>query len=323
MLSIITPFYNTSNEYIKRLVLALEEQSDKDFEWIIVDDFSISENLNNLKKNLDKSKIKYILLFNDANIGAAESRNRGLEVATGEYVVFLDSDDYVTKNFVKTINLNTKNNQIDAFIFDFYTESNGKKERKYTLNSSSNGLISSNDALMKITSNICGKVIKKEIIVKNKITFPGIKRFEDWVFMTKCISLSDNIQYMSLPLYIYVNNQDSVVHEFSKNTIEYVQKAFEMIETSKLVKPDIVEALFIREVFYSIIKAYIKEYTISETKRYILGIECKYKNWKNNPYMNLFPRNQKIILGLYKYKMLWLIKLIVKFMQLKEKHEKY
>ena len=314
MLSIITPFYNTNSEYIERLVLALEVQSDKNFEWIIVDDFSISENVNNLKENLAESKIKYNLLHNDLNVGAAESRNRGLEVATGEYVVFLDSDDYVTENFVKIINLNTKNNQVDAFIFDFYIESNGKKERRYTLNSAPDGLISSNDVLVKITSNICGKVIKREIIVRNKVIFPSIKRFEDWVFMTKCISLSLNIQYMSLPIYIYVNNQDSVVHEFSKNTIDYVQRAFEMIETSNLVDADVLEALFTREVLYSIIKVYIKGHTIGETKMYIHGFEYKYKNWRKNPYINSFPRNQKIILGLSKYKMLWIIKLIMNFM---------
>lgn len=314
MLSIITPFYNTNSEYIERLVLTLEEQSDKNFEWIIINDFSINENVNNLKESLAESKIKYNLLHNDFNIGAAESRNRGLEVATGEYVVFLDSDDYVTENFVEIINLNTKNNQVDAFIFDFYIENKGKKERRYTLNSASNGLISKNDVLVKITSNICGKVIKREIIVKNKVKFPSIKRFEDWVFMTKCISLSINIQYMSLPLYIYVNNQDSVVHEFSKNTIDYVQRAFEIIETSKLVDMDVLEALFTREVLYSFIKLYIKEHTIGETKRDILSLEYKYNNWRKNPYICSFPRNQKLILGLYRYKMLWLIKMIMNFM---------
>lgn len=314
MLSIITPFYNTRKELFNRLINILENQNDKEFEWIIIDDCSDELIANEFEKDLKHVDINYIYVKNNVNKGAAFSRNRGMKIATGEYCVFVDSDDYITKDFVKVINTHTKNTELDMFVFDYYTENNGTKTAKHTINSYSSGPLLRNDVLISITSNVCGKVVKRDVIENNSIVFPDLNRFEDWVFMTKCISFSDRIFYKTIPLYIYVNNQESVVHRFSQNSSGYAKTAFEEIENTNLIEEKVLEALYIREVLYSTVKESISNSANREYKKNIIDVESKYTNWKNNEYLKLFPRNQKIILALYRHKLLWPLKAIMKLL---------
>ena len=93
-LSIITPYYNTL-EYTLKLAEALEPQLTDEVEWIIVDDGCH-------EKALDKLKAKVIHLENNSG-GASKPRNIGLDIAQGEYIAFIDSDDMVTEDYVETI----------------------------------------------------------------------------------------------------------------------------------------------------------------------------------------------------------------------------
>ena len=100
MLSIITPHYNDL-EGLKRVYACLEEQTDAAWEWVIVDDCSDTDVRVELKAyftTLADGRIKYVL--NTKKINASVCRNLGAEKATSQHLVFLDSDDLITKNFV-------------------------------------------------------------------------------------------------------------------------------------------------------------------------------------------------------------------------------
>ena len=102
-LSIITPYYNTLS-YTKKLAEILEPQLTNETEWIIVDD-----GCNELE--LDKLKAKVYHLDHNTG-GASIPRNIGLDKASGEYIVFIDSDDLVVSNYIQTI-LNKTNETWD------------------------------------------------------------------------------------------------------------------------------------------------------------------------------------------------------------------
>lgn len=93
-LSIITPYYN-SLKYTLKLAEVLEPQLNDEIEWIIVDD-GCNE------KELDKLKAKVIHLEKNSG-GASRPRNVGLDIATGDYIAFIDSDDLVTEDYIKRI----------------------------------------------------------------------------------------------------------------------------------------------------------------------------------------------------------------------------
>jgi glycosyltransferase involved in cell wall biosynthesis len=93
-LSVITPYYNRL-EYIKKLANVLEPQLDNEVEWIIIDDGSNEKELDNLKATV------YHLSTNSG--GASIPRNVGLDNCNGEYIVFIDSDDLVTDDYIQEI----------------------------------------------------------------------------------------------------------------------------------------------------------------------------------------------------------------------------
>lgn len=99
MISIITPYYK-SLEYTKRLAEVLEPQLDKDIEWIIIDD-GCNET------ELDKLNAKVIHLKENSG-GASKPRNVGIDNAKGDYIVFIDSDDLVTDDYIETIRAATR-----------------------------------------------------------------------------------------------------------------------------------------------------------------------------------------------------------------------
>lgn len=104
LVSIITPMYN-SEKYILDTYNSIKNQTYKNWEWIVIDDNS---NDNSYKKILELSKkdFRIKILKNEMNLKAAKSRNRGLKIAQGEYITFIDADDLWDLNFLeKQINL--------------------------------------------------------------------------------------------------------------------------------------------------------------------------------------------------------------------------
>ena len=98
LISIITPLYNTAT-YLEKTFASVLNQSYKNFEWIIVDDSSTDNSLE-IAKNLSKDKRIKILSL-DKNSGAARARNTGLDNASGDYIIFLDSDDEIDETFLE------------------------------------------------------------------------------------------------------------------------------------------------------------------------------------------------------------------------------
>lgn len=95
LVSIITPVYN-SEEYLEETILSVINQTYKNWELLLIDDYSTDNSYKIIEKYLTDERIKY--LRNERNSGPAITRNVGLEKSKGEYIAFLDSDDIWAKN---------------------------------------------------------------------------------------------------------------------------------------------------------------------------------------------------------------------------------
>ena len=95
--SIIVPVYN-SEKYLKKCIQSIINQEEKDLEIILVDDKSKDRSLDIIESYKDKYPSQVKIVENETNRGAGYSRNQGIEVATGEYIGFVDSDDYIEKD---------------------------------------------------------------------------------------------------------------------------------------------------------------------------------------------------------------------------------
>ena len=113
LLSIITPYYNTY-EYLKKISDVLRPQLTDEVEWIIIDDGCHDRRINEF------ATIPIHLLYNSGN--ASRPRNFGLDLATGEYIVFIDSDDMIAPNYVETILNKIKAEDFDYCYFGWKTK---------------------------------------------------------------------------------------------------------------------------------------------------------------------------------------------------------
>ena len=108
--SFVVPVYNTS-KYLKKCLDSLVKQTFKDFEVIIVNDGSTDKSKDIILKY--ESKYGSIIEINHDNQGLSMARNNGVKKASGKYIIFIDSDDYVLDHFVETLVRNIEKNQAD------------------------------------------------------------------------------------------------------------------------------------------------------------------------------------------------------------------
>ena len=311
MISIITPHYNSSKE-MEQLIGVLEKSNSSAYEWIIVDDCSKEEEYKQLKEALSNSKVNYKLIKNDVNCGAAESRNRGIKQSSGEYITFVDSDDLITEDFVTTINDNV-NQSLDILFFDYFYRTKDNDNYKKTINLDYGEYDDNQLIWINSTTNVCCKVYKANIIKNNNIEFPSLKRYEDWVFYSKCIARAQKIKYINKALYYYVFSDSSIVHTNRNDVYKYSLKAYELIKDDlKDFNSDVLDAAYAREVLYVMTIEKINQLTKAEYIELLDQLLTERKCKQNNKYLKHFKLHHRVFVHLIISRQFWLIKLMLK-----------
>jgi len=172
--SVIIPTYN-SLKTIERCVNSVLDQSFKNFEILVVDDGSNKET-KNLQKKILKKNNKIRLFSNSKNYGVSKSRNLAISKAKGDFIIFLDSDDYLFRNYLEDIFKIIKSKNIDLIIAP-----NKKIQGKYSDVQLYRELFEKN----RLSFFCWNYIIKRSSILKHKIFFENIKVFEDQLFVFK------------------------------------------------------------------------------------------------------------------------------------------
>ena len=120
--SLIVPVYNT-DKYLKKCLDSLLNQTLKDIEIIIINDGS-KDNSDNIINSYHDKRIKY---FKQENKGIGKTRNLGIKKSQGEYLAFVDSDDYLDSHFCEYLYVKCHNNDCDIAICDYYEEKDNLK----------------------------------------------------------------------------------------------------------------------------------------------------------------------------------------------------
>lgn len=286
--SIITPVYNAGS-LIKPLIVSLNKQTYKNFELILVDDNSREELAIETKEILKEADFNYKYIKNERNIGAGESRNRGIVESKGDYLLFVDADDYVSAELLAKIQKVLCGGDFDVVLFNLERINNKKQKRIKTLCGCRSGVVEKDKVLLYSSNCVAGKCIKREIILENGIKFPNIVRYEDWVFNCRCFSNSKSFYYDDESLYFYVDNPNSVVNKNTGVDLVCANKAFNEIKKLK-IPDDIKTILHMREIDYLFIKKRILRKPISE-KTFFVDSESinrgyiKRRNFKLNKYI--------------------------------------
>ena len=215
-ISIIIPFFD-GLDFLKRAINSVLQQSYKKFELIIIyDNPENKENLKSLKKFIfKKSKIK--LLINKKNIGAGYSRNKGIKNSNGNYIAFLDSDDFWKKNklFLQMKFMKKTNLLISHTSYDIIDVNGNFLNRRKASDLKYIDLIKSCDV------GLSTVIINRKLLKKTSL-FPNLKTKEDYVLWLKISSKGITFKGLNQSLTKWTKRPKSL----SSSTFQKIKDAF-------------------------------------------------------------------------------------------------
>lgn len=199
VISVVVPVFNVEN-YLSQCLESIRNQSFTSFECILIDDGSTD----NSGKICDEyaSADNRFRVFHISNSGRSSARNLGIEYSNGDYITFVDSDDYIDKNTFEKAKDKILNDKADICCYGMVRISDN--ERIEEIRIQDRGIIKNfihNDVYM---NSVCNKLFRRNIIVENNIRFAlDLSVCEDLLFVFKAMSFSKSICYLDECFYLY------------------------------------------------------------------------------------------------------------------------
>lgn len=227
--SVIIPMYNAS-KYIEKTIKSVICQDFNDFEIVIVDDGSDDDSLNMVKNFLFNESIPYII-ESQKNSGVSSARNRGIKLSNGEYIIFMDDDDYISPKHISNLYNKIIDEKTDlSFTYLAKTDENGNILTSMDSYNSirDKDILTSKDLiklemLMEIPFYFVQIMYKKEIIEQYHIEFDESKIYgEDTEFALKVLTHAKKIGISKEFSYFYNQRGGSATSETYLNRFSYV-----------------------------------------------------------------------------------------------------
>ena len=316
--SVIVPVYNVE-KFIDKCLNSLVKQSLKEIEIIVVNDGT----KDNSQKIIDKYVKKYpdkIKSYIKENGGQGSARNYGLKKASGEYIGYVDSDDFVEKDMYKKLYNKAKENNYDIVVCGNYNVSEDYQNKN--IDAFINNYNTDLENIFFGKMAVLNKIYKRDILIKNKLEFKEKVWYEDLAFTLKAIMNSNTFAFIDEPLYDYLIREGSTMNNSN------VQRNLEILDAFNDILSYIqhnkkeeyfskIEFLAIDHIYISAIVRVLKAEADDKVKRETINklidyMNKKFPNYKNNKYINTLSKNRKIIYKLINIKMYGLINLIFK-----------
>lgn len=236
-ISIIVPIYNVER-YLNQCVKSIINQTYKNLEIILVDDGS-PDNSGKLCDEY-KEKDERIIVIHKKNGGLSDARNAGIEVATGKYIGFVDSDDYIEKDMYELLYNNMLREKAEIsccnrfLVYSNKTEIYGEKKYYKVMNSQEAIKLACKIGYIGISAYT--KLYKRELF--ENIRYPKGKISEDMYTTYKLFDKANKIVYDSTPKYYYRQRKGSITNSKKINT-NAIEATKEMIEFVKNKYPEI------------------------------------------------------------------------------------
>lgn len=298
LVSVIVPAYN-SELYIKKTIDSILNQSYENIQIIVVDDGS-EDNTQNFSKELLKN-FENKKILNQKNSGVSSARNLGIDNADGEYICFLDSDDYYDRDFILEMTKSMLYKNLDLCYCGFREEVEGRlKPYKYNF---IENIMSGND-LVKLHLNketylwTCSVIYRKKIIQQNNLKYiESCSYGEDQNFILKYLLCSNKVGCVKTELVNYVYRKTSATYTFKESRFTGIH-AFENIKeytkTNEQINKRIAEELYWIAISYSL----SSERTINSKELKILINKYNYANYFKK-YRNLLSYKERYKIMLF------------------------
>ena len=280
-ISVIIPVYNVE-KYLRQCLDSVINQTYKDLEIICVDDCS-TDNSRQILQEYAKKDERIKILYNKKNSKLGPTRNNGLKVATGKYIHFLDSDDWLEPNAYETL-INDAEKGYDAvyFLWNNVDIKNGAILPQNFKKSFSRAWVIEESGV-----NAWHGLYKKDFLSENNLEFNDYSCMEDLEFTYKAIIFSNNMCVLDKQLLNYrINNPNSLISKYHKfyycalnsyNTIYEISKQLSENDRDEIL------SVMLNSVLYRVFGAFEKDFlNIYELKQIISNID-----------LNVFKKDKK------------------------------
>lgn len=236
-ISVVVPVYKVRDRIIRTLE-SLEAQTFKDFEVLFVDDGSPDDSSDFADNYLKDSDVAYKII-KKKNGGVSSARNLGIEEAKGEYIMFLDSDDYIDKNMLKGFYDKILEGNFDVLYCAYVFEESNKKEITNNMKDLNYGEVSGKEAALGLIygttyTHIMANLFKRSLLINNNIRFDEKRKFaEDISFMVKAYASSERVYCINKIYAHYVKWGESAMNNINLN---YKDVYYSNVETLQYIK---------------------------------------------------------------------------------------
>jgi len=290
LVSVIVPIYNTK-KYLNRCVDSIMKQTYSKIEIILIDDGS-TDGSEKICDDL-KTKDERIFVIHKPNGGLSSARNAALEIIKGDFIVFIDSDDWIYPQMIEKMYSAVVNNCADLAICGMGTEQNGKIT-SYPI--ASPKFVLTNSELMRdymstnnVRTIVCNKLYKRCLF--NNIRFPIGKIHEDVFIVHQLLGQCNLAVYVPDCLYVQLIRIGSITQSnFSKNDLSLLEADQLIIEYYFKNYPNLIDLVAYRKVndIANLMCRIIKDFTIIRNRKYFLNLN-RMLHYENKKAMKIAP----------------------------------
>lgn len=321
--SIIVPVYKVRLCYLDQCLESLLHQTLQDIEIILVDDGAPEECSRACDRYAEIDK--RVKVIHGPNEGVSSARNKGIRMAVGEWILFVDSDDWITSNLCSDFVRFADDEDIDIIMgrsINYFSDDNqkisfyGKKENIKIKSNEKDDFIKAifydNHKIYSYVDTAGGKLYRLQFLKENSLCFDEeIPIGEDGLFNFEAYLVAKQIMFVNEAYYYYRYNMNSVSNTYQENLILYYEKLFQNYkDTMKEMKTTEYNEAFQYFVLRQVFKYFNRFYFHKQNKMTFfqqcksikqLGKEEIYASSLNRKTISKFSKKKKIILYLFKY----------------------
>ncbi|MEE1199268.1 MAG: glycosyltransferase family 2 protein [Christensenellales bacterium] len=320
--SIIVPIYNVQN-YLERCVRSLVEQTYVCIEIILVDDCSTDQSLGIAERFARENPEKCRVIRREKNGGLSAARNSGLRAATGEWLTFVDSDDWVTSDYVETLHRTASEEGADIVMSGFYYYYPSGKCIEVSTSGNLNTASSHREKVALCDPCATTRLFRSSLFFENGISFPeDIWRSEDIATSIPVITMTDRISIVKRPMYYYYQRAASLSNQNGKySDVSFFPKTLlRMMELSRPGFEKELEFRAVTELLYGMVSVMLRSgKTPTELKEHIDWFNGRFPAWKENGYINRLPTGKRIFIWCASQKRYGLLRALIFGWDMKQK----
>lgn len=316
--SICVPIYNTE-KYIKRCVISLFEQTYPNLEFIFVDDKTPDKSINILKELILSyhKEAETILISHKQNRGLAAARNSAVAKSTGDFLMHVDSDDYLEKNAIELAIKKQQETNADIINFGFITTYPHSKIITLPPTFASAKEMCLKQIARSVNINLWGRLYKTELYKKNHITAKeGVDMGEDYQVTPILTYYAKKVSSLQVPLYHYnCLNQHSYCSTFSSQKRNQIEESVNLLMSFFKDKPEFNEAinLGLLDIYITFAKEYTRSFSAENKREFKKNINNISK--LNKKYWNKINIKDRLILTIKCYYVAYIYINLMRFLK--------